>query len=90
MTDTDRALGDVSIRKLYASVTARTLTNTWTRAWRYSKRRADPAVSVALFTTGDFYDERDDLRNRLEQTITRISRYAGWLYGQHLTGQRLS
>jgi len=88
VTDTDRALGDVSIRKLYAAVTSANTDKYLDAGVALFKAPADPAVSVALFTTGDFYDERSDLRNRLEQTITRGARYAGWLYGQHLTGQR--
>jgi len=88
VTDTDRALGDVSIRKIYSAVTSANTDKYLDAGVALFKAPADPAVSVALFTTGDFYDERSALRNRLEQTITRGARYAGWLYGQHLTGQR--
>ena len=37
---------------------------------------------------GDFYDERSALTTALENSISRGVRYNGWLYGQHIAGQR--
>ena len=58
VTDTDRALGDVSIRKVYSAVTSANTDKYLDAGVALFKAPADPAVSVALFTTGDFYDER--------------------------------
>ncbi|MCB1824224.1 MAG: hypothetical protein KDJ54_06415 [Candidatus Competibacteraceae bacterium] len=88
VTDVDRAAGDVSIRKVFAAVTSANTDKYLDAGVCVFSRPADPAVSVAAFSTGDFYDERDDLRARLEQTISRGARWHGWLWGQHLEGQR--
>lgn len=86
--DVDRAAGDVSIRKVFAAVTSANTDKYLDAGVAVFAAPEDPAVSVLAFSTGDGYDERADLQARIEQTITRGARYNGWLYGQHLTGQR--
>ena len=88
VTDQDRAAGDVSIRKAFAAVTSANTDKYLDAGVAVLREPEDPAVSVLAFSTGDGYDERADLQARIEQTITRGPRYNGWLYGQHLTGQR--
>jgi hypothetical protein len=88
LSDVDRAAGDVSIRKVYAAVTSPDTDKYLDAGVAVFAAPADSAVTVALFSTGSFYDERADLKNRLEQTITRGARWNGWLWGQHLIGQR--
>lgn len=88
VSDVDRAAGDVSIRKVYAAVTSADTDKYLDAGVAVWKAPADPAVSVLAFSTADGYDERADLQARIEQTITRGPRYNGWLYGQHLAGQR--
>lgn len=88
LTDVDRAGGDVSIRKIYGAVESdldEKYLDAGAVVW---KGPADPAMSVLIFSTGDHYDERDDIKSRLEQTISRGARWNGWLWGQHLVGQR--
>ena len=88
VTDQDRAAGDVSIRKVFAAVTSANTDKYLDAGVAVLREPEDPAVSVLAFSTGDGYDERADLQARIEQTITRGPRYNGWLYGQHLAGQR--
>lgn len=88
ISDVDRAAGDVSIRKVFAAVTSANTDKYLDAGVAVFKAPDDPAVSVLAFSTGDGYDERADLQARIEQTITRGPRYNGWLYGQHLAGQR--
>lgn len=88
VTDQDRAAGDVSIRKVYVAVTSADTDKYLDAGVAVWKEPADSAASVLAFSTGDFYDERADLKTRIEQTISRGPRYNGWLYGQHLVGQR--
>lgn len=88
VSDVDRAAGDVSIRKVYAAVTSATADKYLDAGICVFANPADPAVSVAAFSTGSFFDERDALKNRLEQTISRGGRWHGWLWGTHLVGQR--
>lgn len=88
LSDVDRAAGDVSIRKAFAAVTSADTDKYLDAGIALFSEPTDENVSVLLFSTGDYYDERDALKTRLEQTISRGGRWNGWLWGQHLTGQR--
>lgn len=88
LSDVDRAAGDVSIRKVYAAVTSETNDKYLDAGVVIFKPPADPAVSVLAFSTADSYDERNALKNKLESSITRGSRYGGYLWGDHTSGQR--
>lgn len=88
LSDVDRAAGDVSIRKVYAAVASADDAKYLDAGVVVLKAPADPKVSVTAFSTGDYYDEREDLANRLESGIARGPRYNGYLWGQHIVGQR--
>ena len=81
VSDVDRAAGDVSIRKTYAAVTSADTAEYLDAGVVVFKAPADPAASVLAMSTGNFYDERDAIKNRLEQTITRGARWSGYLWG---------
>ena len=88
LSDVDRAAGDVSVRKIFAAVTSAGTDKYLDAGVVVFQEPTDPAVTVCAFSTGSFYDQRADLKSRLEQSITRGARYNGWLYGSHLIGQR--
>lgn len=88
ISDVDRAAGDVSIRKFYAAVTNPEPEKYLDAGIAVFKPPADPAVSVVIFSTGDFYDERQQLKERLESAITRGSAHQGYLWGPHQAGAR--
>jgi len=88
LSDVDRAAGDVSIRKIYAAVTSPDTDKYLDAGVVLFREPSDPAVSVLACSTGDFYDEREAIKSQLEQTISRGARWNGWLWGQHLSGQR--
>lgn len=88
VSDVDRAAGDVSLRKGYGAVTSADTDKYLDAGVVVFREPADPNVSVLAFSTRSFYDQRADLQNRLEQTITRGARWNGYLWGQHITGQR--
>ena len=88
LSDVDRSVGDVSIRKVYAAVMSETADKYLDAGVIVFKPPADPAVSVLAFSTGDSYDERAALKNKLESSITRGSLYGGYLWGDHSPGQR--
>lgn len=88
VSDVDRAAGDVSIRKVYAAVTSPDTDKYLDAGVVVFAEPTDPNTSVLAFSTGSFYDERADLKSRLEQSISRGARYNGWLWGTHLIGQR--
>lgn len=88
ITDQDRAVGEFAVAKIYAALKSANTDPYLDAGVVVFKRPADPTMSVLAFSTGSHYDERRDLIAKLEQTISRGPRYAGWLYGQHLQGQR--
>lgn len=88
ISDVDRASGDLSIRKVYAAVTSADTDKYLDAGVVIFRPPADTATSVVSFSSGDFYDERDDLVTLLEGSISRGVRYNGWLYGTHVAGQR--
>lgn len=88
LSDVDRAAGDVSIRKVYASITSADTDKYLDAGVIVFRKPADPNVDVLIMSTADFYDERAAIQAKLEQTVTRSARYNGWLYGQHYAGMR--
>jgi len=88
ISDVDRAAGDVSLRKVYAAVTSENTDKYLDAGVVIFKEPADPAATVLAFSTGDYFDERADLKNTIENTIVRGSRWNGWLWGSHFSGQR--
>ena len=71
LSDVDRAAGDVSIRKVYAAVASNDDDKYLDAGVLVLRPPADPTAAVTLFSTGDYYDERAALRERLESGITR-------------------
>jgi hypothetical protein len=88
LSDVDRAAGDVSIRKVYAAVADDSDDKYLDAGVVVLRAPTDPDVSVLAFSTGDYYDERSALRERLESGISRGAVYQGYLWGTHIAGQR--
>jgi hypothetical protein len=88
ISDVDRAAGDVSIRKVYASVNSNDADKYLDAGVVVLRPPADPDVSVVAFSTGDYYDERADLADRLESQVVRGAVWQAWLWGDHVIGQK--
>ena len=88
LSDVDRAAGDVSIRKVYAAVASDSDDKYLDAGILVLTPPADPATSVVCFSTGSFYDERAALQAKLESGMVRGAVYMGWLWSDHITGQR--
>lgn len=88
LSDVDRAAGDVSIRKVYGGVASADDDKYLDAGVVVFKPPQDDDVSVVAFSTGDYYDERSDLADRLESSIVRGGLWVGQLWGQHIIGQR--
>lgn len=88
ISDVDRAAGGVSIRKVYAHVASDADDKYLDAGVIIFKPPTDEDVSVLAFSTGDFYDERTELKNRLESQISRGARMQAYLWGPHVSGQR--
>ncbi len=48
----------------------------------------DPRVSVTIFKTGEVFDQREDAANRVEAYLNKGSLWEGYLFENHITGQR--
>jgi hypothetical protein len=85
----NRAAGDVSIRKVYAAVASHDADKYLDAGVVVFRHPRDPDVSVTVFSTGDYYDEREEAQELLESSITRGERLSAWLWGDHFEGQRV-
>ncbi len=88
ISDVDRAIGDVSIRKVYGAVTSANTDKFLDSGFIVAKAPADDDVSVLLFSTDNFYDERTDLADALQRYREASSASPFRLKGTHNIGQR--
>ncbi|MFN3881937.1 MAG: hypothetical protein ACK4L8_10975, partial [Nitrincola lacisaponensis] len=85
----DRTYGNVSLRKAYAAV------KTANRDMYYGSHAiitdapTDPRVSVLMFTTGSYNDERRQAQDRIESYVVQGSVSDYTLLGDQLMGQRM-
>ncbi|WP_027853392.1 hypothetical protein [Marinobacterium litorale] len=85
----DRTYGRVNLRKLYAAV------QTANKAMYYGSHVIitdapdDPRVSVLMFTTGSYIDERTNARDRIESYVVTGPESLYVLLGDQLEGQRM-
>jgi hypothetical protein len=88
VSDVDRAAGDCSIRKIYATVASADTDKYLDAGVVIFKAPTDPNVRVLATTTNSFYDERVDIKNHIERYSIPGARYQGTLYGNQVAGSR--
>ncbi|WP_219211946.1 hypothetical protein [Variovorax boronicumulans] len=87
ISETDRAAGRVSARKLHVWVQSPD-TDTYLGAnVIVAEPPNDPNVSVTLFSTGDTFDTRTAAISRVEAYLSIGASYPGFLSGNHIKGQ---
>jgi hypothetical protein len=84
----DRAQGDVSIMKIAAVIQTLNTDTALGGVVIVSRPPADPKVSAALFATGDFFDRRASIQNRIEAYTSPGEEFNGYLLSNHVQGQR--
>lgn len=85
----DRAGGNVSLRKVVTHVQTLT-TDTYAGATAIlTAPPQDPRVSVMMFTTNDIFDRRTSARDRVEAYLFGSSTWGGFLFENHIAGQRV-
>jgi len=89
ISDVDRAVGDVSIRKIYGAVASANTDKFLDAGLVVFKAPADDDVSVLAFTTGSFYDERPALADAVQRYLERSTVSPFRLKGTHNPGQRV-
>lgn len=88
VSELDRTIGRVSLRKAYSAVLSANTDSYYGSNIIIDKMPADPNVSVTLFSTKSWDDERDDAVGRMESYQARGPRYPGYLWDQHIAGQK--
>ncbi len=84
----DRAVGDFSIMKVAAVIQTMNTDTALGGVVIISRPPADPKVSAALFYTGDFFDRRASIQNRIEAYTSPGEEFGGYLLSNHVQGQR--
>ena len=85
----DRATGRVNMRQ--GHVTVRTDDSDMYQGSNVivAKPPEDPNVSITLFATGGVYDTRSLAQSRLEAYLNKGAEWSGYLYENHIKGQRV-
>ena len=82
----DRTYGRVSLRKAFAAIRARNVDTYYGAHVIVTEPPADDAVSVTMFSTDSYADEREYARDRIESYLTPSIESRFVLFGNHLRG----
>ncbi|NJD62301.1 MAG: hypothetical protein FIA93_06225, partial [Deltaproteobacteria bacterium] len=88
ISELDRAGGRVNLRKVFASIQTPTTDGYFGANVIVADPPDDPRVSVTIFKTGEVFDQRVDAANRIEAYLNKGSLWEGYLFENHITGQR--
>ncbi len=88
ISELDRTYGRVNLRKVFAGVHTDDVSGYFGAHLILADAPDDPRVSATLFTTQDWTDTRANAVNRLESYLARGPRFEGYLYDQHIAGQK--
>ena len=88
ISELDRAGGRVNLRKLHVSVQTDDRDTYMGTNVIVAEPPADPNVSVTLFSTRDTFDRRTEAASRIESYLNKGPTWVGYLYENHITGQR--
>ena len=87
VSELDRAGGRVALRKVFARVQTGDADTYFGANVIVSEPPKDPRVSVTLFKA-DAFDKRDAARTRIEAYLSRGGQWGGFLFENHIAGQR--
>ena len=88
ISELDRAGGKVSLRKTFVGVQTNNRDGFFGANVIVADPPEDPLVSVTVFTTGSVFDRREDATSRVEAYLNAGPEWPGYLYENHITGQR--
>jgi hypothetical protein len=88
VSELDRTIGRVALRKAFPAVLSENRDPYYGANVIIDRGPADPNVSVTLFSTKDWTDERAAAVSRMESYLARGPRLDGYLYDQHIAGQK--
>lgn len=88
VSELDRTIGRVSLRKAYPAVLSANRDTYYGVNVIMDQRPSDANVDVTMFTTHDWDDTRSAAVSRMESYLARGPKYDGWLWDQHIAGQK--
>ncbi|MFH7767718.1 hypothetical protein [Acinetobacter sp. BSP-28] len=88
VSELDRTMGDVSMRKIFPAVTTNDTDKLMGATVFISENPKDPNVSALLFSTKSWTDERQAAQNRVENYLAKGGQIAGIPLDTHWTGMK--
>lgn len=89
ISELDRAVGRVSLRKAFVAVQTDDTDTYFGGNVIVASPPADPRVSVTLFSTRRTFDYRTQAASRIESYLNKGPEWPGFLYENHIEGQRV-
>lgn len=89
ISELDRAGGRVNLRKTFVAVHTDDTDTYFGGNVIVAEPPRDPRVSVTLFSTKSTFDTRSQAASRIESYLTRGPEWGGYLYENHIVGQRV-
>ncbi|WP_111860021.1 hypothetical protein [Acinetobacter sp. CFCC 10889] len=89
ISELDRTMGDVSMRKIFPAVTTNDTDVLMGATVFISELPEDPNVSATLFSTKDWTDERQSAQNRVESYLAKGGQAVGLPLDTHWKGMKI-
>ena len=89
ISELDRAGGRVNLRKSFVSVQTDDTDTYFGANVIVAEPPKDPRVSVTLFSTERTFDTREQAQTRIEAYLNKGPEWAGYLFENHIAGQRV-
>jgi hypothetical protein len=89
ISELDRAGGRVNIIKVFPAVQTDTVDSYYGANVIVAEPPKDPRVNVTLFSTTQFFDTRNSATTRVESYLNKGPEWAGFLFENHIAGQRI-
>ena len=89
ISEVARAGGQVSMRKVFASVHTDDTDTYFGANVIVAEPPQDPRVSVTMFSTESVFDTRSQATSRIESYLNRGAEWPGYLYESHIAGQKI-
>jgi hypothetical protein len=89
ISELDRAGGRVNLRKTFVQVATDDTASYFGANVIVAEPPQDPRVSVTLFSTARTFDTREQAQTRIEAYLNKGPEWAGYLFENHIAGQRV-
>ena len=88
ISELDRAGGRVNLRKVHVSIQTDDTDTFFGGNVIVAEPFADPRVAATLFSTQNVFDTRVQAQSRVESYLNKGPEWGGFLYENHIAGQR--